>query len=266
MQRDTASSLKNELGQFVEDFGAYAMRVADLKEGFEKATPGCRPSDVLESCNSVVVFGIYVGLDYYRSIELGKKIVGENRVTYIFRDWLQYKVADLIRDKGYHAAIPSGYSDREKMISRMSIKLAAYEAGLGVYGRSGIIITPEYGPRVNLGAVLTDARLEPDEKLTNFNPCLNCSLCVDLCPVKAVRADVSPPIGHDRQKCVNFVQELREKTADKKFLCGFCYDSCPVGKTSQPGFTLSKHRTLLDLSPRERKRLINEASSIKTKE
>ncbi len=266
MQLNTTSDLKSELEQFAKDFGAYTMRVADPKEGFEKATPGCRPRDVWESCNSVVVFGIYVGSDYYRSIELGKKIVGENRVMYIFRDWLQYKMADLIREKGHNAVISSGYFDREKKISRMSMKLAAYEVGLGVYGRSGIIVTPEYGPRVNFGAVLTDAHLETDEKLTNFNPCLDCRVCVDMCPVKAVRADVSPPLGHDREKCVNFVQKLRKKTGDKKFLCGFCYDSCPVGKTSQSGFTLSKHRTLLDLPPQERKRLISEASAIETKD
>ena len=31
--------------------------------------------------------------------------------------------------------------------------------GLGVYGRQSLIITPEYGPRVNFGVVLTDASI-----------------------------------------------------------------------------------------------------------
>jgi len=260
MPRNNASDLKNELRQFIKGFGAYAVRVADPRKGFEKAILGCRPRDVWENCSSVVVFGVYVGPDYYRSLKFEKQIAGEDRVMHIFRDWLQYKLVEFIQEKGYNAVILSGYFNRKKSISRLSLKLAAYEAGLGVYGRCGIIITPRYGPRVNFGAVLTDASLKRDGKLTDFNPCSDCRLCVGLCPVKAIRADVSPPTSHDREKCVSFVQKLREKMSDKGFLCGYCYNSCPVGKTARPGFTLSQQRTLLDLPFQERERLISEVS------
>lgn len=253
------SHLKNELKQFVKDYGAYAMQVADANNGFENAFSGCRPKDVMKNCSSVVVFGIYVGPDYYRTLKIENKITGEDRIMHIFRDWLQYKVSEFLQEKGHSAIVPTGYFNREKLITRFPFKLAAYEAGLGVYGRCGIIITPKYGPRVNFGVVLTDANLEPDKKLTVFNPCLKCRLCVDLCPPNAIREDVSPPIGHDRDKCIDFVLKLREKTRDQHFYCGYCYDSCPVGKTDRPGFELSRYRKLLDLSDKERERLINEA-------
>jgi epoxyqueuosine reductase QueG len=171
---------------------------------------------------------------------------------------MQYKVAEYLHEKGYHAVVPKGYFNREKLIPRLSLKLAAYEAGLGVYGRCGIIITPEYGPRVNFGVVLTNANLEPDEKLANFNPCIDCQLCVNLCPPKAIREKSCPPTGHNRDKCVNFVLKLREKLGDKRFLCGYCYNFCPVGKMDKPGFKLSKYKTLLDLSAQKREHLLNE--------
>jgi epoxyqueuosine reductase QueG len=260
MQKSSPLCLKSELEEFAKGLGAYDLRIADPRGGFEKALSGCRPYDVLADCNSVVVFGIYVGLDYHRSLRLENAQNPVFSVSLLFRDWLQYKMADFVRERGYNSTVPSGYFDRGNLISRMSLKLAAHEAGLGVYGRSGIIITPQHGPRVNFGAVLTDAQLEPDEKLTDFDPCQDCRVCVDLCPVKAIRADVSPPVGYDRGGCVSFVQRLREKTGEKKFLCGFCYRFCPAGKTSRHGFTLSRQKTLLDLPMQERQRLINEAS------
>ncbi|TEU05457.1 epoxyqueuosine reductase [Candidatus Bathyarchaeota archaeon] len=250
------SDLKNDLERFVKGLGAYAMRVADPKD-FENAILGCHPRNFLKNCNSVVVFGIYVGLDYYRSIQLENKTIGENRIMHIFRDWVQYRVFEFLQERGCHAVVPTGLFDREKLIHRLSLKLVAYEAGLGVYGRCGIIITPEYGPRVNFGAVLTDVMLEPDEKLTNFNPCLDCRLCVNVCPPKTIREDLSPPTSHNRDRCVNFVLKLRGRTDDNRFLCGYCYNNCPVGKTDKPGFRLSKYRNLLDLSVQERERLIS---------
>lgn len=69
--RETGSSdLKNELERFVKGYGAYIMRVADASKGFENAVSGCRPKDVMEKCNSVVVFAVYVGPDYYRTLKI----------------------------------------------------------------------------------------------------------------------------------------------------------------------------------------------------
>jgi len=261
MSESDVSDLKSALKQFVKDFGAYTMRVADGSRGFENALSGCRPKDVMENCNSVVVFAVYVGFDYYRSVKIENKTAGDDRIMNIFSDWLQYKVAEHLKEKGFCAVVPSGYFNREKFIRRLSAKLAAYEAGLGVYGRCGIIITSKYGPKVNFGMVLTDANLKPDGRLTDFNPCLKCQVCATLCPPKAIREDVSPPTGHDRNKCINFILKLREKTHDQHFYCGYCYNYCPIGKTDKPGFRLSRYRNLMDLTAHKREHLINEAIS-----
>ncbi|MCE8005593.1 4Fe-4S double cluster binding domain-containing protein [Aestuariivita sp.] len=69
----------------------------------------------------------------------------------------------------------------------LSLTHAAVEAGLGTLGMAEQLITPEYGPRVLLSAVLTSAPVEPDRKRDEAL-CLGprCGRCVQTCPVDAV--------------------------------------------------------------------------------
>jgi reductive dehalogenase len=62
-------------------------------------------------------------------------------------------------------------------------------AGLGEHGRHGLLITPEFGPRVRLGKVYTDLDyIEYDRPVdlgvTDF--CKICKRCAEQCPTKAI--------------------------------------------------------------------------------
>lgn len=255
-----SGDLKSEVAKFLKERGAYKVRVASPLSGFEKAIRDCRPLDLMKNAKAVIVFAVYIDRDYYRTIKIEGRTAQEDRVGNIFRDWLAYKLAEFLKAKGYSALVPSGHFDRSKKIAAFSFKLAAHEAGVGVFGKSGIVVTPEYGPRVNIGVVITDAVLEPDKKL-NFNPCQTCHICADVCPAEAIRDDLDPPFSHNRDKCVTFVQNLRNRTGDDKFFCGYCYDKCPIGKTSKRGFTISAYKRLENLKPTEREKLIRKARS-----
>lgn len=65
------------------------------------------------------------------------------------------------------------------------LRLAAYCAGLGEIGYSGMFLTPEFGPRQMFAAVLTDAPLEADP-IYEGKLCDNCKACVRECPGKAI--------------------------------------------------------------------------------
>ena len=73
------------------------------------------------------------------------------------------------------------------MIERGGIFLkdAAVMAGLGCIGKNNLVITPEYGPRIRLRALLLDREAEATGPLA-FNPCEDCERpCRKACPVKA---------------------------------------------------------------------------------
>lgn len=69
----------------------------------------------------------------------------------------------------------------------LSLAHAAVEAGLGTLGLNLMLLTPEFGPRVILGAVLTGAELEPDRPLAHaLCPGESCGRCLLACPADAI--------------------------------------------------------------------------------
>ena len=89
-------------------------------------------------------------------------------------------LAQYIRGLGYQA-IPMGND------TACSIPLAI-DAGLGELGRNGLLITPEFGPRVRLCKVFTDLPLVPDRPIEFgvWDFCLKCKRCAEECPSQAI--------------------------------------------------------------------------------
>ena len=69
-----------------------------------------------------------------------------------------------------------------KLYSLFNHKMAATSAGLGWIGKNGLLISTDYGPRLSLATVLTDAPLEPDAPMEH-SLCGECMLCMKHCPV-----------------------------------------------------------------------------------
>jgi len=85
-----------------------------------------------------------------------------------------------IRGLGYQA-IPCGND------TACSIPIAI-DAGLGEIARNGLLITPEYGPRVRLAKVLTDLPLHPDRPIEFgvWDFCRICKKCAKKCPSRSI--------------------------------------------------------------------------------
>jgi ferredoxin len=96
------------------------------------------------------------------------------------------------------------------------LKAGAVEAGLGTLGLNLMLLTPEFGPRVYLGGVLTDAEIAAGRPLTK-ELCLGleeCGRCAAVCPEDAIPrrarrgADLEKVRGLDAAACARSSQPL----------------------------------------------------------
>jgi len=71
----------------------------------------------------------------------------------------------------------------------VSHKPVAAAAGLGHMGVHRNVIHPRFGSFVILGTVLLAAEVDTESRPVDFNPCLECKLCVAACPVGAIKPD-----------------------------------------------------------------------------
>jgi Fe-S-cluster-containing hydrogenase component 2 len=71
----------------------------------------------------------------------------------------------------------------------VSHKPVAVAAGLGQMGIHRNVIHPKFGNFILLGTVLVDAIVSATAKPIDYNPCLECKLCVAACPTGAISPD-----------------------------------------------------------------------------
>ena len=141
-----------------------------------------------------------------------------------------WQVVQIIQRAGYRAAIPSNqrYGGEHEWRHQLSFKKAGALAGLGVIGRSQLLVHPEWGPWLWLRTVITEASLPADAPLT-FAPCEGCEACLSACPTGALTKN-----GVDRQLCRVCVEagldsSTRWLSAHGHLHCEECWRACPVG-------------------------------------
>jgi len=153
-------------------------------------------------------------------------------------DELALKVALYLQDQGYEA-FPVPASQRvtpDKLGGIFSHRLAANLAGIGWIGKSSNLITPEYGPRVRLITVLTNAPLPTDKPMENR--CGKCEACVKACPASAITGEPfreGDPLGvrFDSKACDEYLTKVRMSFG--KRICGRCLAACPWGTKANKG-------------------------------
>lgn len=114
-----------------------------------------------------------------------------------------------------------------------SHKMAATRSGLGWVGKNNLLVTPEFGPRIRLGTVLTDWPLPVSEAVTK-SACGNCSLCVEVCPAVALtgrdwNTDVDRSAILDAKACSDHMNKHYGHIG-RGSVCGICMAVCPKGK------------------------------------
>ncbi|HWR58112.1 MAG TPA: 4Fe-4S double cluster binding domain-containing protein [Thermodesulfovibrionales bacterium] len=151
---------------------------------------------------------------------------------------LQKTAARQLRGGGYRYLCIPPDSDRirntfvSKLYPLFTHKIAATSAGIGWIGKNGLLINREFGPRLSLATVLTDAPLETGSPIES-SQCGECRLCLEFCPSDAIT-------GEDWSRSNPFVELVQSgkceshkkntKTLNGKPNCGLCINICPYGR------------------------------------
>jgi epoxyqueuosine reductase len=229
MQRD-AVSLNEELGNFCRARGADLFGIADLvpvRDFILSQGPA-----MLGQFPRGVSMGIRLNdgiVDTHSPNEPRRHSLYWHHVYDVVTQSLNFLANDVTRwliDRGFQAFPVPGSTpyNFDKLLGIFSHKLAAHLAGLGWIGKSCLLLTEPFGPRIRFVSVLTDVPLQPGSPLDR--PCGKCRVCIDACPVKAFTGVEFNP-AEDRE--VRFeVQKCSEYRREHP--CGLCVSTCPKGK------------------------------------
>ena len=172
-------------------------------------------------------------------MEMGKEIIEAtpgpeaqklNDSAYEKLGTMTYKLSDYLREKGYATEVAHPYGAVVKF-SQLGQK-----AGLGWLGQSGLLITPELGPRQKISAIFVSiANLpikEDNEHSWITDYCEKCGKCIKACPEKALI---------EKESCcgpkeIKFIQKLCIGCSEG---CTYCIEECPF---EQKEYTYIKDR------------------------
>jgi ferredoxin len=102
----------------------------------------------------------------------------------------------------------------------VSHKPIAVEAGLGHMGIHRNLIHPKFGNFVLIGTVLIELNVETEDHPIDYNPCLECKLCVAACPVGAIGPDgsfnFSSCLTHNYREFMGGFSDWVEQVADAR--------------------------------------------------
>src|SRR3954452_8654015 len=132
-------------------------------------------------------------------------------------------LADRLRARGARCSV---FVDSNHHVDRD----AAVRSGLAFSAKNTMAIVPGQGSFVALGAIVTDAELEPAAELVPPG-CGSCTLCIDACPTDAL---VEPGLL-DATRCLSTTTQARgampeghaAALEDRVYGCDICQDVCP---------------------------------------
>lgn len=197
--------------QIALSVGADVVGIASM-DRFEGAPKQMDPRYGMPEAKSMIVMGHRIMRGSLRGVEEGTffgnySAMGYGYINYHILPWTARYLSTAIEDEGYEA-MPIGYhfdawaplrntdgawregSPYSKPVREglpcpdvyMSMRIAAFLAGLGEIGYSKVFLSTQFGPRVRLGCVMTDLELEPDPIVPPGTLCNRCMACVRECP------------------------------------------------------------------------------------
>lgn len=207
----------------MQDEGADLVGIADVGR-FTKMSlkVGPKPQEVYPEAKSVIVAAVRMtdacmemsARNHYQNP--GPGIINHQMSNRL--NWIAMKTVHFLENSGYPSlGIFSTCFWRYRPYKQyptpftadVSHRHMAVGAGLGEFGWNGLLLTPEYGPRIRLITVITTASLEPSPMYEGPALCDKCMKCVEACKkhlkglTKEVHGKVQIEIGGKKFEYAN---------------------------------------------------------------
>ena len=212
-------------------------------ERFSIDSNGPKPNDISEGLDRVIVIGQAMDATLIETapsaLSGAATGMGYSQDAVVLLTLAQY-----LRNLGYEA-VPS-MNDTALAIPY------AIQAGLGEYGKHGLVITPEFGTSVRFGKIFTNAPIAIDRPISFGvrEMCDICSACSSGCPSKAI-PNAEPSLDRhnrsnlkgvkkwsiDGEKCFSYWTKVNSD-------CSVCVRVCPFTRD----YTTRRNRIWLRLA------------------
>lgn len=219
--------IENKIKDILLSRGADICGIASI-DRFVDAPAGFSPRDVFSDCRSVIAFGVSMpkGLTKVSSrLIYGHFNEGVCRTV----DEIAFHSAKMIEQDHGRIALPLPcdgpyeYWEEANSLGKglISMKHAAVLCGIGGIGKNTLLLNPQYGNLLTVGAILTDLDLESDVGCDNI--CIDgCTKCLDACPVNAIE---NGTVNQQRCRANAYGKTARGfDTVD----CNLCRVVCPM--------------------------------------
>jgi epoxyqueuosine reductase QueG len=140
-----------------------------------------------------------------------------------------------IRSRNIIPTIKTTGDELKDLKYKISHKMVATRAGLGWIGKTDLLISKKFGPRLRLVSVLLEKPLDIESREINQSHCGTCDICVEKCPAKAANGklwniETYRDEFFDAYKCRAMCAELAKKHLNQDIrICGICVSVCPIG-------------------------------------
>lgn len=219
--------MEDKIRKIIMDLGADVCGIGTI-DRFTEAPKGFAPTDIYKDCKSVISFGI--------ALPKGLLMVEPRLVYSHFNNDICMKVDEIAMKAAKEIEklsggicvpvpcdAPSEYWDAENLTAKglISMKHTAVLCGIGQQGKSTLLLNPQYGNRLTVGAILTNLELKSDPLCENI--CIpGCNKCVDSCPVHAIGE------GSVNQKLCRPNTYGKTKRGFDTVDCDTCRSVCPM--------------------------------------
>ncbi len=184
-QTVNSTEISNYIKSWAKQIGAVSVGITELKEHHLYSTKG-RGKDYGKKNVQNHPFAIAFTVEMDKNmLDLAPEAeaIMESSQQYLSSANIAAQIAIFIRNLGYSAR--PHFDGNYQLIC----PAVAKDADLGEYGRMGLLMTHELGPRVRIAVVTTDLPLIIDENkyeasVTDF--CTICKKCADNCPTRAI--------------------------------------------------------------------------------